>query len=653
MLDLVIRGSTVVDGSGQARFGADVGIRDGRIVELGKVTGLARRTIDADGLIVAPGFIDGHTHMDAQVAWDPLGSCSCWHGVTSVVMGNCGFALAPCRPDEREWYARCLSAVEDIPTDAMAAGIDWTWETFPEYLATVERLPKAINYGMYIGHSALRMYVMGKRALSETATEDDMARMAAAVQEALLAGALGFSSSRASTHVTPDDTPVASRIARWEEIDRIVAAMAELDSGIFQIGPDIASGARHRAFLERLREVALRFKRPIMFGVLATRQGEDPTGWAYQTKYIDDTVAAGGRMFGQGTTRAINAIFSLKSYLPFDVLPAWRQLRALPVDEQKRRLADPEVRRTLVAAEAAMKPRDKVFQGGGAATTDPRKPDYANLFALKGVDWDDPSVEQLARERGQHPVEVMIDLSLANADQVYVQPLVNELPDDVLGILKHARTLATFSDSGAHVCQEMGSSLQTHFLSYWVRKRGAFTLEQAVKKLTHDNARRLGAGRARPGARGLSRRPGPVRREPHPALPADCRTRSAGRRATAGAEGRGHQGDHRQRRGRLRGRAGNRCLPRAGLEGQARGMKRLAPIVAVALATCDAALAQSKATPPSMGNSASVRTHLEALHYQGIQDLRRGPDGRWTATAVQGNVPKTVTIAPDGTVTAR
>lgn len=486
--DTIIRGGTIVDGSGKPRFTGDVAIHDGRIVEIGRIAGTAGRTIDADGLIVAPGFIDGHTHMDAQVAWDPLGSCSCWHGVTSVVMSNCGFALAPCKPSDRDWYARCLSAVEDIPTEAMAAGIDWTWETFPEYLATVERLPKAINYGMYIGHSALRMYVMGERALAEKATEDDMARMAAAVQEALKAGAMGFSSSRASTHVTPDDTPVASRIAEWEEIDRILAAMAALDAGIFQIGPDIASGPRHRIFLERLRKAALDYRRPIMFGVLATKQGDDPTPWNYQTKYIDDTVAAGGRMYGQGTTRSINAIFSLKSYLPFDVLPAWRPIRALPIDEQRKKLQDPAVRRELIEAESRMKPRDKVFQGGGAATTDPRKPDYANLFALKGVDWDDPTVDQLAKARGQHPVEVMIDLSLRDENQVYVQPLVNESPDDVLGILKHPRTLATFSDSGAHVCQEMGSSLQTHFLSYWVRKRGAFTLEQAIKKLTHDNA---------------------------------------------------------------------------------------------------------------------------------------------------------------------
>ena len=154
-LDLLIRGGTGVDGSGGKRFVADIGISQGRIVEMGRLAAPARRTIDADGLIVSPGFIDGHTHMDAQVAWDPLGSCSCWHGVTSVVMSNCGFALAPCKPADRDWYARCLSAVEDIPTEAMAAGIDWSWETFPDYMATVERLPKAINYGMYIGHSAL------------------------------------------------------------------------------------------------------------------------------------------------------------------------------------------------------------------------------------------------------------------------------------------------------------------------------------------------------------------------------------------------------------------------------------------------------------------------------------------------------------------
>jgi N-acyl-D-aspartate/D-glutamate deacylase len=487
-LDLLIRNGTIVDGSGAARYRGDVGIEAGRIVEIGRIRSVAGRTIDADGLIVAPGFIDGHTHMDAQVAWDRIGSCSCWHGVTTVIMGNCGFALAPCKAEEREWFARCLTAVEDIPTEAMLAGIDWTWETFPEYLATVDRLPKAINYGAYIGHSALRMYVMGKRALSEKATEDDLARMAAAVKEAIRSGAMGFSSSRATTHVTPDNTPVASRIADWSEVDRLVGAMAELNAGIFQVGPDTSGGEAQRRFLARLKQVAVESGRPVMFGTISSRQGEKPNPWTYQLEYLDDCAAAGARMWGQTTTRSINAIFSLKSYLPFDVLPAWRALRHLPLEEQKQRLADPATRRRLVAEEADMKPRGNVFQGGGAATTDPRKPDYDNLYAMQGVDWDDPTVAQLSAQRGKHPVEVMIDLVLENDNQVFVQPLVNEQPDHVLGMLKHSRTLATFSDSGAHVCQEMGSSLQTHLLSYWVRAKQAFTLEEAVRKLTFDNA---------------------------------------------------------------------------------------------------------------------------------------------------------------------
>jgi N-acyl-D-aspartate/D-glutamate deacylase len=487
-LDLLIRNGTIVDGSGAARYSGDVGVRGGRIVEIGRLRSAAERVIDADGLVVAPGFVDGHTHMDAQVAWDPIGSCSCWHGVTTVIMGNCGFALAPCRPEEREWFARCLTAVEDIPTEAMLSGIDWTWETFPEYLATVDRLPKAINYGAYIGHSALRMYVMGKRALHETATEEDLTRMAAAVREAIRAGAMGFSSSRSTTHVTPDNTPVASRIADWSEVDRLVGAMGELGAGIFQVGPDISGGPAQRVFLARLKRVALESGRPVMFGTISSRQGEDPNPWTYQLEYLDECAAAGARVWGQTTTRSINAIFSLKSYLPFDVLPAWRELRRLPLAEQKRRLADPATRRQLVAEEARMRPRDNVFQGGGAATTDPRKPDYDNLYAMKDVEWNDPTVAQLAAARGQHPVDVMIDLALANENQVFVQPLVNEHPDHVLGMLKHPRTLATFSDSGAHVCQEMGSSLQTHMLSYWVRAKGAFTLEEAVRKLSFDNA---------------------------------------------------------------------------------------------------------------------------------------------------------------------
>lgn len=488
MLDLVIRGGTVVDGSGAKRYRADVGVSGRRIATLGRVSEPARRIIEADGLIVAPGFIDGHTHLDAQVMWDPLGTCSCYHGVTSVVMSNCGFTLAPCKPQDREWYASCLSYVEDIPGAAMAAGIDWTWETFPQYLAAVERRPKALNYAMYVGHSALRMYVMGRRALTDQASADDIRAMTRLIDEALRAGALGVSTSRTHTHLTPEGTPVASRLAGWDEIDAIFAAMAEAGTGIFQVGQELLTHKANIAFLQHMRDLALRYKRTVMFGLVGTRQGDDPVSWQTQAKVIKDVNDAGGRMFGQGTTRSINAIFSLKSYLPFDVLPEWKDVRARPLEEQARLLRDPARRRQLVAAESRMKPKDNKLQGGGAATTDPRKPDYGNLFVLKGVDWDDPTVEEIARARGTHPVETIIDLSLENLDQVYVQPVVNERPEDVLGMLTHDFTLATFSDSGAHQAQEMGSSLQTHFLHYWVNRRGAFTLEQAVRKMTHDNA---------------------------------------------------------------------------------------------------------------------------------------------------------------------
>ncbi len=328
--------------------------------------------------------------------------------------------------------------------------------------------------------------------------------------------------------------------------------MAELDAGIFQVGPEVSSGPAQRVFLDRLRQVALESGRPVMFGTISTRQGEAPNSYRYQLDYLDRSIAAGARMFGQTTTKSINAIFALKSYLPFDVLPHWKELRALPVEEQKRRMADPAVRAQLVADEDRMKPRDNVFQGGGAATTDPRKPDYTNLFAMSDVEWNDPTVASLAAERGKHPVEVMLDLMLANEDQVFVQPLVNEGRDDVLDMLRHPWTLTTFSDSGAHVCQEMGSSLQTHMLSYWVRARQAFTLEQAVRKLTLRQRGGVGIERSRPGADRLRRRPGVVRRAHGAPDDAGGGGRSAGRRPAVGAEGGGHRRHDRQRPGGVR-----------------------------------------------------------------------------------------------------
>src|SRR5262249_31709827 len=208
--DLVIKNGTVIDGSGLPRYRADVGVRHGRITTIGRIRERAREVVDAEGHVVTPGFIDGHTHMDAQIFWDPLGSCSCWHGVTTVVMGNCGFTLAPARPSTRELVVRNLERAEDISAAAMEVGIDWSWETFREYLDAVDQLPKGINYAAQIGHSALRTYVMGERAFEANASDDDLAAMERELRDALLAGAVGFTTSRFEAHRTMDDRPVAS-----------------------------------------------------------------------------------------------------------------------------------------------------------------------------------------------------------------------------------------------------------------------------------------------------------------------------------------------------------------------------------------------------------------------------------------------------------
>ena len=234
-LDLIIRDAQVIDGSGARRFGADVGIAAGKIAAIGKVNESAKEVIDAQGAVVSPGFIDGHTHMDAQVFWDSLGTCSCWHGITSVVMGNCGFTLAPCRESEKHLVMRNLERAEDISPAAMEAGIRWSWEDFPQYLDAVERLPKGINYAAYMGHSALRTYIMGERAFSEQANGDDLAAMKREVRKAIRAGAIGFTSSRSFSHQTPQGQPVASRLASWDEVRQLVGVMGELGAGVFEL----------------------------------------------------------------------------------------------------------------------------------------------------------------------------------------------------------------------------------------------------------------------------------------------------------------------------------------------------------------------------------------------------------------------------------
>ena len=350
--DLLIKNGWVVDGSGLPRYRGDVGVKDGKIVAIGRLRESAKEVIDAEGRVVAPGFVDGHTHMDAQVFWDPLGTSSCWHGITSVVMGNCGFTLAPCAKKDRHLVIRNLERAEDIAGEAMEAGIDWRWTTFPEFLDTLDSLPKGINYSGYIGHSALRTYVMGERAFDGPASEDDLAAMERELRNALMAGAIGFTTSRSPSHETPDSKPVASRMAAWSEVQRLVGAMGELNAGIFELaGEGVDRKVDHPDlpdYHKRLKALAVETGRPITFGLFTRKDAPDM--WRHYVKLIEETNAAGGRMFAQVHSRALSVVLSFKTQLPFDRLPVWKELRALPLAEQQTRLRDPELRKKLVEA---------------------------------------------------------------------------------------------------------------------------------------------------------------------------------------------------------------------------------------------------------------------------------------------------------------
>jgi len=484
--DLVIKNGTVIDGTGLPRYRADVAVRHGRIAAIGRIREAAREVVDAEGQVVTPGFIDGHTHMDAQVFWDPYGTCSCWHGVTTVVMGNCGFTLAPCGRSERHLVVRNLERAEDIAAEAMDAGIDWTWTTFPEFFDRLEGLPKGINYAGYVGHSALRTFAMGERAFEKESSEDELRAMERELRDAMRAGAIGFTTSRSPSHETPDRRPVASRLASWDEVRRLVGVMGEMNAGVFELAGERAGGDpdRLRDYHVRLRDLAVESGRPITWGLFSRR--EEPDLWRTYLALLEETAARGGRMFAQVHSRALTVVLSFKTSLPFDRLPVWHELRALPLDQQQARLREPELRRRLVEA---AKERDERRPIGAEA----RLGSYEWIFVMDTPEGPHRSVAEIARQRGIDPVEAIIDLALEkDLDRFFLQPIANENQEHALELITHPRTVVTFSDSGAHVSQIMDASLQTHLLSYWVRARQALVLEQAVRMLSLEPATHWG-----------------------------------------------------------------------------------------------------------------------------------------------------------------
>ena len=480
--DLVVRGGLIVDGSGEPGLQGDVAVAGGRIVEIGKVAGSGRTELDAAGLVVAPGFVDGHTHMDAQVFWDELGSSSCWQGVTTAVMGNCGYTLAPVTADQRRLVSINIERAEDIPAAALAEGVPWTWSTFAEYLDAVDALPKGINYAGSIGHSALRIRAMGERAFDSVATEDDLVVMERELSDALRAGAMGLSTSRNKGHTTSDDRPVASRAASWAELTRLITLIGRESSGNFQMGGD--EGATIDEHLRRLQQLA------ISTGVPVVNNTGDPSA----IPLFDETVTRGGQLWILTHCRGFSVLQSFRSRLSFDFLPdsEWARVRSRPLAEQRHLLQDPDVRARLIheAHHGTYHP---------ISSADPFEPDFEKIFTMSDPYRPTVSVAEEARRRGVDPVEIMIDTALADDfNTVFVQSFwdtsarafyAGENEDKFATLLRNPNTAMTFTDAGAHQGQVSDCSIQTHLLAYWVRERQLFSLEEAVRMITHQPAK--------------------------------------------------------------------------------------------------------------------------------------------------------------------
>ena len=487
--DLVVRNGLIVDGSGMASFKADLGVVGGRIAKIGRIAERGREEIDAEGHIVTPGFIDGHTHMDAQIHWDPLGTSSSWNGVTTVVMGNCGFTVAPCAEAQAQLVLMNLERAEDISRAAMSQGIKWSWETFPQYMEMLEQRPKGINYATYIGHSALRTWAMGERAFEAKSSDDDLARMKAQLQDAMRAGAIGFSTSLSASHETTDGRPVASRVASWQELRELVCTMGSMGGGIFEFAKENATNSSdpvvRREALDRMQSLAVESGCVTMVGI---QPSFDSDAWHDQLGMLDRTALQGGRMIGQSHTRGVTVMTSFKTTLPFDRIPEWKAFRVKPLDEQKRLLRDPQVRAGLVHAA-------QTGDYGRALGAEAKKPNWKRMRVVLDTLKPNPTIGELVAKTGQDPVDLMIEMALERDFDLFFAENTGVAviePEHLLEIMKHPRTIMTFSDSGAHVSQIADSSIQVHLLSHWTRERKDFTLEEAVRMVTFAPARGWG-----------------------------------------------------------------------------------------------------------------------------------------------------------------
>ncbi len=488
--DLVIRGGSVIDGSGGPAMRADVAVRDGRIACVGEVPGQGVKEIDARGLIVAPGFVDVHTHYDGQATWDERLTPSSWHGVTTVVTGNCGVGFAPCRPDDREMLVRLMEGVEDIPGVVLTEGLSWNWESFPEFLDAIEAKPHDIDLAVQLPHGPLRVYVMGERGANlEAATPDDIAKMAEITREAMLAGAIGFSSSRTLNHRTSDGKPTPSLTAAEDELLGIAGALGDTKRGVLQFVSDFKERETELALLENLARTS---GRPLSISL--AQSDASPDAWRGLLAWLRHANDQGLPLTAQVAGRPVGLMLSFETTLnPFIGTAAFQKVRKLPFEEKIEALRQPELRQAILddVAQGRVSPGAKALLQFGKTFVLGDPPDYEQ----------DPSqsVGAQAERAGVDAAGFAYDRLLENGGRNFLYfPFMNYAQgslDPSLEMMKDEHTVLGLGDGGAHLGSICDASFTTHMVTHWARDRQRgerLPLETVVKWHTQDTARAVG-----------------------------------------------------------------------------------------------------------------------------------------------------------------
>ncbi len=474
MYDLLIKGGRIYDGSGLPSYHGDVAIADGKIVETGRIRDGAKRTLNVDGLAVAPGFIDPHTHLDAQLFWDPLGTSSCFHGVTSVVVGNCGLSLAPAKPEDRDAVVKSFVRVEAISRRVLEEGIQWRWTSTAEYLNALES-SLGINAAALVGHIAVRHYVMGEDAVERAATPEEVAKMKQLVRQGMEAGAVGFSTNQNPRHVREDKKPVASRLASDEELGSLLDVLGEMNSGVVQLS---GGGADSRGRIAYAAGMARRTGRPVLWQSIS-HSWSRPVQWKGMLEATAKVIQEEGLpIYAMTQAKPFQNRYTLLDAQCFDEFPTWKAAMFGPVPARKQMFADPAVRKKL-HAEAIADQSPSVF---------PRRWDVIfvdQVKLAKNKSFEKKSVQENAAAQGKDGLDFFLDLSLEeDLETRFVHTNTQGDPNAVCEILKHPAVMIGQSDAGAHMGYDARFGYATSFLGRWVRDYEIMSLEAAVSKLT-------------------------------------------------------------------------------------------------------------------------------------------------------------------------